>query len=184
MSPAGRFVGAGVGEDVEELTDGLLCADGFGQGQAGLELVGFASAVLGLDHAAAGGLFGDDPGAAAPTDAHGGGDVAQAHTGVMGDTDRHPSMVGWSCPALVDHLVRQTGARPMHRGDVKVFVALGGKFALATPDPPYTFEALRDCRLTVQVSTKLNRSHLAHGHRVLILSRLGRTEKDRQASGE
>ncbi|MFF1610298.1 FdhF/YdeP family oxidoreductase [Amycolatopsis sp. NPDC058278] len=72
----------------------------------------------------------------------------------------------------------------MHRGDVKVFVALGGNFALATPDQPYTYEALRNCELTVQVSTKLNRSHLVHGKRALILPCLGRTEKDRQAAGE
>ena len=54
----------------------------------------------------------------------------------------------------------------MHRGDVKVFVALGGNFALATPDLAYTAEALRNCELTVQVSTKLNRSHscTASGH--------------------
>jgi molybdopterin-dependent oxidoreductase alpha subunit len=71
----------------------------------------------------------------------------------------------------------------MHRGDVKVFVALGGNFALATPDQPYTYEALRNCELTVQVSTKLNRSHLVHGRRALILPCLGRTEKDRQAGG-
>jgi molybdopterin-dependent oxidoreductase alpha subunit len=72
----------------------------------------------------------------------------------------------------------------MHRGDVKVFVALGGNFALATPDLPYTFEALRHCELTVQVSTKLNRSHIVHGKQALILPCLGRTERDRQASGE
>jgi anaerobic selenocysteine-containing dehydrogenase len=72
----------------------------------------------------------------------------------------------------------------MHRGDVKVFVALGGNFALATPDQPYTYEALGNCELTVQVSTKLNRSHLVHGKRALILPCLGRTEKDRQAGGE
>ena len=72
----------------------------------------------------------------------------------------------------------------MHRGDVKVFVALGGNFALAAPDLPYTVEALRNCELTVQVSTKLNRSHLVHGKRALILPCLGRTEKDHQASGE
>ena len=72
----------------------------------------------------------------------------------------------------------------MHRGDVKVFVALGGNFALATPDQPYTYEALRTCELTVQVSTKLNRSHLVHGKRALILPCLGRTEKDRQVAGE
>ena len=48
----------------------------------------------------------------------------------------------------------------------------------------YTAEALRNCELTVQVSTKLNRSHLVHGKRALILPCLGRTEKDHQASGE
>ncbi|HEX8895764.1 MAG TPA: FdhF/YdeP family oxidoreductase [Terriglobales bacterium] len=72
----------------------------------------------------------------------------------------------------------------MHRGDMKVFVALGGNFALAAPDLPYSAEALRNCDLTVQVSTKLNRSHIVHGKRALILPCLGRTDKDRQASGE
>ncbi|MFF9349387.1 FdhF/YdeP family oxidoreductase [Streptomyces sp. NPDC014734] len=71
----------------------------------------------------------------------------------------------------------------MHRGEVKVFVGMGGNFALAAPDTPYTCEALRNCELTVQVSTKLNRSHLVHGRRALILPCLGRTEKDHQRSG-
>jgi len=72
----------------------------------------------------------------------------------------------------------------MHRGDVKVFVSLGGNFALCTPDIAYTAEALRSCELTVQVSTKLNRSHLEHGKRALILPCLARTDKDHQATGE
>jgi molybdopterin-dependent oxidoreductase alpha subunit len=71
----------------------------------------------------------------------------------------------------------------MHAGDMKVFVALGGNFALAAPDQLYTYEALRNCELTVQVSTKLNRSHIVHGKRALILPCLGRTDKDQQASG-
>ncbi|MGD6756291.1 FdhF/YdeP family oxidoreductase [Streptomyces sp. BH105] len=71
----------------------------------------------------------------------------------------------------------------MRRGDVKVFVGMGGNFALAAPDTPYTYEALRTCELTVQVSTKLNRSHLVHGRRALILPCLGRTEKDEQRGG-
>ena len=71
----------------------------------------------------------------------------------------------------------------MHRGDLKVFVALGGNFALAAPDLPYTAEALQKCELTVQVSTKLNRSHLVHGKRALILPCLARSERDRQANG-
>ncbi|MER5735189.1 FdhF/YdeP family oxidoreductase [Streptomyces sp. NPDC002262] len=74
--------------------------------------------------------------------------------------------------------------RAMADGDVKVFVAMGGNFALAAPDTPVTYEALRNCELTVQVSTKLNRSHVVHGRRALILPCLGRTEKDHQRKGE
>ena len=71
----------------------------------------------------------------------------------------------------------------MMRGDVKVFVGMGGNFALAAPDTGYTFAALRTCELTVQVSTKLNRSHIVHGKEALILPCLGRTEKDRGEKG-
>jgi molybdopterin-dependent oxidoreductase alpha subunit len=71
----------------------------------------------------------------------------------------------------------------MQRGEVKVFVGMGGNFALAAPDTVATFEGLRRCELTVQVSTKLNRSHLVHGRRALILPCLGRTEKDEQRGG-
>jgi len=72
----------------------------------------------------------------------------------------------------------------MRAGTLKVFVALGGNFALAAPDQPLTAEGLRSCELTVQVSTKLNRSHVVHGKRALILPCLARTEKDYQAGGE
>ncbi|MFC9079807.1 FdhF/YdeP family oxidoreductase [Streptomyces sp. NPDC057062] len=71
----------------------------------------------------------------------------------------------------------------MLRGDVKVFVGMGGNFALAAPDTPVTWAALRNCDLTVQVSTKLNRSHLVHGRQALILPCLARTEKDHQRKG-
>jgi molybdopterin-dependent oxidoreductase alpha subunit len=71
----------------------------------------------------------------------------------------------------------------MHERQAKVFFALGGNFLSATPDTNYTAEALRRCRLTAQVSTKLNRSHLTTGERALILPCLGRTEIDEQASG-
>jgi molybdopterin-dependent oxidoreductase alpha subunit len=66
----------------------------------------------------------------------------------------------------------------MVRGDVKVFVGMGGNFAMATPDPDATFAGLRSCDLTVQVSTKLNRSHLVHGREALILPCLPRSERD------
>ena len=66
----------------------------------------------------------------------------------------------------------------MREGRAKVFFALGGNFAQATPDSAFTSEALRQCRLTCHVSTKLNRSHLIHGRRALILPCLGRSERD------
>ncbi|TWS23798.1 FdhF/YdeP family oxidoreductase [Tsukamurella sputi] len=71
----------------------------------------------------------------------------------------------------------------MHDGSVKVFVGMGGNFVLAAPDTAYTAAGLRKTELTVQVSTKLNRSHLVHGRKALILPCLGRTEKDEQVAG-
>ncbi len=68
--------------------------------------------------------------------------------------------------------------KAMHEGKIKVFVAMGGNFLSATPDTLYTAEALRKCRLTVQVSTKLNRSHLITGEEALILPTFGRSDKD------
>jgi molybdopterin-dependent oxidoreductase alpha subunit len=74
--------------------------------------------------------------------------------------------------------------RAMHDGRVRVFIGLGGNFLGASPDTALVAEAFRRCSLTVQISTKLNRSHLVTGRRALILPCLGRTERDRQASGE
>jgi molybdopterin-dependent oxidoreductase alpha subunit len=71
----------------------------------------------------------------------------------------------------------------MHAGKAHVFFALGGNFLSATPDTEFTAAALRRCRLTVQVSTKLNRAHLITGAQALILPCLGRTEIDKQATG-
>ena len=68
--------------------------------------------------------------------------------------------------------------RAMRDGRASVFVGLGGNFASATPDTEVTEAALRNCALTVQVSTKLNRSHLVHGRTALILPALGRTDRD------
>ena len=74
--------------------------------------------------------------------------------------------------------------RAMRDGHARVFIAMGGNFASATPDTPVTEAALRNCSLTVQVSTKLNRSHLVHGRTALILPSLGRTDRDIQATGK
>jgi molybdopterin-dependent oxidoreductase alpha subunit len=73
--------------------------------------------------------------------------------------------------------------KAMHRGDAKVFFAMGGNFLLATPDTEFTAEALSGCDLTVHVSTKLNRAHLVTGKRALILPCLGRTDRDLQTAG-
>ena len=74
--------------------------------------------------------------------------------------------------------------RAMRDGKATVFMAMGGNFVSATPDTAVTESALRNCSLTVQVSTKLNRSHLVHGRTALILPSLGRTDRDIQAGGK
>lgn len=120
----------------------------------------------------------------------------RGHSNVQGDrtvgiNDRPPA-------ALLDALERRFGFAPprhpghntveaiqaMLEGRSKVFIGLGGNFAQATPDSSRTHQALRNCALTVQISTKLNRSHLMHGRDALILPCLGRTDIDLQAGGE
>ena len=72
----------------------------------------------------------------------------------------------------------------MATGRVKVLLALGGNFMTATPDTEFTARAVQNCALTVQISTKLNRSHLVTGATALILPTLGRSEFDRQPAGQ
>ncbi len=119
----------------------------------------------------------------------------RGHSNVQGD--RTMGIIEKPKPAFLDALSREFGFEPprhhgldtvatiqgMHAGRVKVFFAMGGNFLSATPDTERTAEALRRTRLTVHVSTKLNRAHLVTGQRALILPCLGRTESDAQASG-
>jgi molybdopterin-dependent oxidoreductase alpha subunit len=78
-----------------------------------------------------------------------------------------------------DHGLDTVGTiRAMRDGRVKVFFAMGGNFVAATPDTAATEAAMRRCRLTVHVSTKLNRSHVVTGTRALILPALARTDID------
>ena len=65
-----------------------------------------------------------------------------------------------------------------------VFMGMGGNFVRATPDSDVTEAALKKLSLTVQISTKLNKSHLITGRQALILPTLGRTERDTQAGGD
>jgi len=114
----------------------------------------------------------------------------RGHSNVQGDRT-----VGiWERPTkkLLDSLQKNFGFDPprqhgydvvnaikaMYEGQAKLFFAMGGNFLSATPDTLYTAEALRRCRLTVHVSTKLNRSHLVHGEEAIILPCLARSDKD------
>ncbi|MFJ5957143.1 FdhF/YdeP family oxidoreductase [Paenarthrobacter sp. NPDC092416] len=70
--------------------------------------------------------------------------------------------------------------RGMRDGRIKVLVALGGNLVHAMSDTAVAEAAVRRTRLSVQISTKLNRSHAVVGEQALILPTLGRTEIDRQ----
>ncbi|MFJ6657510.1 FdhF/YdeP family oxidoreductase [Streptomyces sp. NPDC091377] len=76
------------------------------------------------------------------------------------------------------------GIRAMRDGRAKVFVGVAGNFVRATPDSEVTEAAMRGCRLTAHISTKLNRSHTVCGDTALILPTLGRSDRDIQATGE
>jgi molybdopterin-dependent oxidoreductase alpha subunit len=69
-------------------------------------------------------------------------------------------------------------ATALLEGRAKVFFGMGGNFVSAMPDTLVVEEAMARAGLTVHVSTKLNRSHLAHGAEALILPALGRSERD------
>ncbi len=97
--------------------------------------------------------------------------------------DRLETVFNFKAPRKNGHDV-VNAIEAMHKEKVKVFIGMGGNFISATPDTEYTSEALQKCNLTVQISTKLNRSHLIHGKKALILPCLGRSEKDIQKSGE
>lgn len=120
----------------------------------------------------------------------------RGHSNVQGDR----TMGIWEAPrdSFLDRLEEVHGIKAprdhgyatveaihaMKSGKAKVFFAMGGNFLSATPDTEFTAKALRNTCLTVQISTKLNRSHLVTGKRALILPCLGRTEIDSQVGGE
>ena len=119
----------------------------------------------------------------------------RGHSNVQGDR----TMGIWEKPSqtLLDALAKEFSfTPPQHHGvdtvecihamlekKIKVLFAMGGNFFRAAPDHQATEKALANCLMTVQVSTKLNRSHLYTGKTALILPALGRTEIDRQLSG-
>lgn len=74
--------------------------------------------------------------------------------------------------------------RAMRDGRVRFFMGMGGNFVSATPDTAVVEQSMRTVDLTVQVSTKLNRSHVVTGRRAIILPTLGRTDRDRRGGRE
>jgi molybdopterin-dependent oxidoreductase alpha subunit len=119
----------------------------------------------------------------------------RGHSNVQGDR----TMGIWEKPAdsFLDNLEKEFSFKAprkhgldvvdsitaMHQKKAKVFIGMGGNFVSATPDTEFTASALKKCTMTVQISTKLNRSHLIHGEKALILPCLSRSEEDLQASG-
>ncbi|WP_149552627.1 FdhF/YdeP family oxidoreductase [Streptomyces marokkonensis] len=120
----------------------------------------------------------------------------RGHSNVQGD--RTMGIFERPAPAFLDALEAEFGFAPprehgydvvrairaLRDGKAKVFFAMGGNFVSASPDTEVTEAAMRRARLTVHVSTKLNRSHTVTGARALILPTLGRTERDVQGGVE
>jgi molybdopterin-dependent oxidoreductase alpha subunit len=71
----------------------------------------------------------------------------------------------------------------MIEGRLSALIGLGGNFIRAVPEREANEEAWRKVQLTVQISTKLNRTHVVHGQAAYILPCLGRTELDEQVTG-
>ncbi|HUC68715.1 MAG TPA: FdhF/YdeP family oxidoreductase [Stellaceae bacterium] len=119
----------------------------------------------------------------------------RGHSNVQGDrtmgVDEKPSsellgqlqkVFGFEPPKAHGHNVVKA-VQAMIDGRAKTFFGLGGNFVRAVPDWPAAEAAMRRLRLTVAVSTKLNRGHLVHGQEALILPCLGRSDIDMQAGG-
>jgi molybdopterin-dependent oxidoreductase alpha subunit len=96
--------------------------------------------------------------------------------------DRLGQVFGFDPPRAHGHNVVHA-VEAMLDGRAKTFIGMGGNFVAAVPDKPMVQEAMRKLRLTVAVTTRLNRGHLVHGKEALILPCLGRSEIDFQKSG-
>ena len=97
--------------------------------------------------------------------------------------DRLDSGIGFQSPR--EHGVDVVHAiEAMRSNEIKVLLCMGGNLLSAAPDTERTAEGLRNCNLTLQVSTKLNRSHLVTGREAIIFPCLGRTERDLQGDGD
>jgi molybdopterin-dependent oxidoreductase alpha subunit len=119
----------------------------------------------------------------------------RGHSNVQGD--RTMGIFERPEPELLDSLEAEFGVtmprmdgldtidavRSFATKDARILVSLGGNFARATPDTDLTERALAAAQLSVQISTKLNRSHLIGGQTAIILPTLGRTDIDDAPGG-
>lgn len=114
----------------------------------------------------------------------------RGHSNVQGD--RSVGIMHFVNPGLNERIEKHLGFVPpmeegcdtvgamkaMYEEKAKFFMCLGGNFLMAASDTEYTAKALQNCDLTVQISTKLNRTHLVTGKTALMLPTFGRSEKD------
>jgi molybdopterin-dependent oxidoreductase alpha subunit len=96
--------------------------------------------------------------------------------------DQIENVFGFQPPRAHGHAVVDA-VQAMIEGRAKVFIGLGGNFVAAVPDKPIAEAAMRRLRLTVGITTKLNRGHIVHGEQSLILPCLARSDIDLQKSG-
>jgi molybdopterin-dependent oxidoreductase alpha subunit len=96
--------------------------------------------------------------------------------------DKLEGMFGFTAP-------RERGMNAVHAcqgildGSVKALISLGGNLVRALPDRERMEAAWPRLRMTVNIATKLNRSHLTPGEISYILPCLGRLDEDMQESG-
>lgn len=119
----------------------------------------------------------------------------RGHSNVQGD--RTVGINEKPPEAFLDALEREFGFSPPRKhghnvlsaigamldGSAEAFIGLGGNFARATPDSTLVETALRRLKLTVNIATKPNHSHLMPGEVSFILPCLGRTEMDLAPGG-
>ena len=76
------------------------------------------------------------------------------------------------------------GCEDIVSGKVRAIISLGGNLLRAVPDQVPVEAAWRNLDVTVNVATKLNRTHLIAGRCAWVLPCLGRIENDVQATGK
>lgn len=96
--------------------------------------------------------------------------------------DKLSELYGFEPPRW-DGLTTVDACQGIIKGDVEGFISLGGNFLRAVPERSLMEPAWSGLRLSVQVATKLNRSHIVPGDATYLLPCLGRIEIDEQATG-